>query len=83
MSISVCLWVTKFLCILPVAVARSSYDCIAIRYVILVLRMTMTSCFHTTGPLGGRIGMALCSSLASVDMHAGWLDAGHCITLAC
>jgi len=35
---------------LPVAVARSSFDGVAIRYVLPVLRMT--SCFHTTRPVG-------------------------------
>jgi len=38
------------LCMLPVAVARSSSDSAAIRYVLPVLRMT--SCFHTMGPVG-------------------------------
>jgi len=31
---------TKFLCMLPVAMAQSFCDCIAIHYVLLVLRMT-------------------------------------------
>ena len=35
---------------LPVAVARSSSDGVAIRYVLPVLRMT--SCFHTVKPIG-------------------------------
>jgi len=34
----------KFLCMLPMAVARSSYDGVAICYVLPVL--WMTSCFH-------------------------------------
>jgi len=42
---------------LPVAVARSSSDSVAIRYVLPVL--WMTSCFHTMGPIGGRTGTAL------------------------
>jgi len=42
-----------FLCMLPVAMAQSSSDGIAIRYAILVLRLT--SCFHTMGPLS-RVG---------------------------
>jgi len=35
---------TKLLCVLPVAVAQSSFDSIAIRYLLLVLR--------TMGPMG-------------------------------
>jgi len=61
MSMSVCLFVRlhnskttrlnfNFLCILPVAVAFSSTDSVAIRYVLLVL--WMTSCFHTMVPVG-------------------------------
>jgi len=41
---------SDFLCMLPVAVARSSPDGLAIRYVLPVLRIT--SSFHTTGPVG-------------------------------
>jgi len=41
-----------FLCMLSMAVARSSSDGIAIRYLLPVLRMT--SCFHTMGPVGGQ-----------------------------
>jgi len=38
---------TTFLCMLPVAMARSSSDGVAIRYVLPVLRMT--ACSHTVG----------------------------------
>jgi len=41
---------TKFLCLLPVAVARSSSDGVGVRHVLPVLRMTL--CFHTMGPVG-------------------------------
>ena len=41
----------NFLCMLPVPMARSFSDGIAIRYVLPVLRMT--SCFHTKGTMGG------------------------------
>jgi len=41
---------TEFLRMLPVVVACSSSDSIAICYVFLVL--LMTSCFHTMGPTG-------------------------------
>jgi len=51
----------NFLCTLPVAMARSSSDGIAICYVLPVLQMTL--CFHTMGPTGGRTGTALCTSL--------------------
>jgi len=50
----------QFLCMLPMAVARSSSDGVAICYVFPVLRMT--SCFHTVGPIGGRTGTALCTT---------------------
>jgi len=40
----------NFLCMLPVAVARSSTDGVAMRHVIPVL--WMTSCFHMTVPMG-------------------------------
>jgi len=67
MSISVCICImfvrshnsktawpnfAKFSCMLPVAVSRSFYNGVAIRYVLPVIRMT--SCFHTMGPMGGR-----------------------------
>jgi len=39
----------QFLCTLPVAVARSSYDGVAIRYAFPV--SWMTSCFRTMGPM--------------------------------
>jgi len=42
----------NFLYTLLMAMARSSSDGIAIRYVLLVL--WMTSCFHIMGPMGGR-----------------------------
>jgi len=45
---------------LPVALARFSSDGVAICYVLPVLRMT--SCFHTMGPMGGRMGKALCTT---------------------
>jgi len=45
---------------LPVAVAWSSSDGVAICYVHPVLRMT--SCFHTTGPTDGQTGTALGTS---------------------
>ena len=49
----------------------------ALRYIVLpVLRIT--SCFHTMEPMGGRTGMALCSSPALVDVAAGT----RCSTLA-
>jgi len=41
---------TRFLCMLTVAVARSSSDGVTIRYVLPVL--WMTACFHTMGPMG-------------------------------
>jgi len=44
---------------LPEAVARSSNDGVAIRYVLPVLQIT--SCFHTMGPIGGRMGTGLCT----------------------
>jgi len=44
---------TKFLCMLPVAIARSSADGVAIRYVLPVL--WMTSCFHTMGSTVRRV----------------------------
>jgi len=44
---------TKFLCTLPVVVARSSSDGVAICYILPVL--WMTSYFHTMGPTGGRV----------------------------
>ena len=81
MSTSVCLSVrthnsktvrtnfTKFLCILPVAMAQSSSDGVGIRYVLPVVRLT--SCFHTMGPTGGRTGTELCSSPAPADVAAG------------
>ena len=50
----------NFVCLLPMAVARSSCDGVAIRYVLPVLRMT--SCFHTVGPIGGRTGTTLCTA---------------------
>ena len=50
-----------FLCMLPIAVARSSSGGIAIRYVLPVL--WMTSCCHTMEPIGGQTGMVLCTSL--------------------
>ena len=53
----------------PVAVAWSSSDGIAICYVLPVLRMT--SYFRTVGPMGGRTGTAVCSSPAPVDVAAG------------
>jgi len=40
---------TKFLCLLPVAVSRSSSDRVAISYILLVSWMT---CFRTVGPVG-------------------------------
>jgi len=40
----------SLLCLLPVAVARSSSDGVAIRNVLPVLMMT--SRYHTTGPMG-------------------------------
>ena len=43
---------TKCLCILFVAVARSSSNGVTIRYILPVLRMT--SCFYTVRPVGGR-----------------------------
>jgi len=49
---------TIFLCMLPVAVARSFSDGVAICYVLPVLQMT--SCFRTMGPKGGQTGTALC-----------------------
>jgi len=42
----------SFLCMLPVAVARSSSDGVVIRYALPVLRMT--SGFHTVRSIGGR-----------------------------
>jgi len=53
--------------VLLVAVARSSSDGVAIRYVLPVLRMT--SCFYTVGPVAGRTASTvLCSELAPVDV---------------
>ena len=43
----------KFLCMLPVAVARSSSDSIVIRYVLPV--SWLTSCFHTVGSVVRRV----------------------------
>jgi len=40
----------NFLCILPLAMAQSTSDDIAMRYVLPVLHKT--SCFHTVGPVG-------------------------------
>ena len=45
---------------LPVVVAQSSTDGVAIRYIRPVLRIT--SWFPTMGPIGGRTGTALCTS---------------------
>jgi len=42
----------RFLCMLPVAVARSFSDGVVICYVLPVLQMK--SCFNTMGPVGGR-----------------------------
>ena len=44
----------------PVAMARSSFEGVVIRYVLLVLRMK--SCFHTMGPLGRWTATAFCTS---------------------
>jgi len=44
---------------LPVTVARSSSDGVAMCYVLPVLRIT--SCFHIMEPIGGRTGTALCT----------------------
>jgi len=41
---------TKYLCMLPVAVACSLYDGVAIRYVLPVLRVTL--CFPNMGSIG-------------------------------
>jgi len=41
---------------LPLAMARSSIDGVAIRYKFPVLHMT--SCFHTMGPIDRQMGMA-------------------------
>jgi len=49
-----------FLFMLPMAVARSFSDGVAIRFLLPVLWMTL--CFHTMGPIGGRTGTALCTS---------------------
>jgi len=58
-----CIWTSpNCLSMLPVAVAQSSSDSVAIRYVLQVL--WMMSCFHTMGPT------LLCSSLAPVDVAA-------------
>jgi len=50
----VCLFVwpifAKFLCMLPVAMARFSSDGVAICEILPVL--WMTSCFHSMGPMG-------------------------------
>jgi len=48
---------TIFVRVTCVAVARSSSDGVAIRYVLPVLQMT--SCFHTTGSTGRRTGTTL------------------------
>jgi len=58
----------NFLCILSVAVARSSSVGVVIHYVLPVLRMA--SCFHTMGPMGGWTGTGLCSSPEPVDVTA-------------
>ena len=64
---------SPFLCILPVAVARSSSDCVAIRYVLPVLRMT--SCFHSMGPMGGRARRCL---VGDAGGRGRWPGAGRC-----
>jgi len=59
---------SNFLCTLPVAVAQSSSDGVAIRHVLPVLRMT--SCFHILG-LMSRVGH--CGLLAhSLGSQAYW-----------
>jgi len=66
----------------PVAVARSSSDGVAIRYVGLLSLLRMTLCFHTMGPMSGRTGTALCSSPAPVDVAAGCMRAAAAHWLA-
>jgi len=55
---------TKFLCILSMAMAQSFSDSIVIRYILSVL--SMTSCYHTMGPIGRQMGTALCMLLAAM-----------------
>jgi len=59
---------TKFLCMLPIAMARSFSDVIVIHihYVLPVLRMM--SCFHTIGLMGG---WTRCSVVCHVVMLVG------------
>jgi len=66
------------LCMLPVAVARSSSDGIAICYILPVLWMTL--CFHTTGPVGqNQASTTLC--LEDIARWRYQLDVRHATTV--
>jgi len=53
---------------LPGVAAQFSSDGVVIRYVLPVLQIT--SCVHTMGPIGGRMGMAFCSPVSTGRVQA-------------
>jgi len=62
----------NILCVLPMAVARSASDGVAIRYVLPALRMT--SCFRTVGPMGRIKHGVMFRGVRQVAVRVGPLD---------